>query len=428
MHAHRHHAETGERPTVEPGQHRAVRFGADIEFLAPPAVAAGIGQAPGDCRQRRRIGQRHAVRVCDDLRERRQPGGEVGLHPPDLCRTDAERAAARLAAPRCCRREHGVDSRLPLSRLSNRRSPCHMPGMRPTASARGGVPQSATSVAPRLGHGPRAAALSLARARSRRQGPRRSCHGPAAGGQARHRLRAGDLRPHRRCAGAEGQHRAARHPLGAGDRLWPAAHGLRRVRRAARRAVRQGAAARGAHRRAAHLRASARAQPALPSRPADRCAGPRDRPRLAGHPVGAAARGVQRGADGDRAAAGHRDHLAPVRLALRRDHLRRGGELRRLHHELRHLALAHPPHDERHRQRCQHEGARQPAELRDGEVFRQRAARGCALRRGAGTLRARRGAGAGVAQSAEHRPGVHHRRGADADHADGRRARCAAAR
>jgi hypothetical protein len=59
-----------------------------------------------------------------------------------------------------------------------------------------------------------------------------------------------------------------------------------------------------------------------PSRPADR-AGPCDRPRLAGHPVGAAARGVQRRADGDRAAASHRDHLASVRLALRRDHLRR---------------------------------------------------------------------------------------------------------
>ena len=35
---------------------------------------------------------------------------------------------------------------------------------------------------------------------------------------------------------------------------------------------------------------------------------------------------------------------------------------------------AHPPHDERHRQRRLHQGARQPAELRDGEVFRQRGA------------------------------------------------------
>ena len=78
-------------------------------------------------------------------------------------------------------------------------------------------------------------------------------HGPAAARQARHRLRAGGLWPHRRCAGAEGQHGAARRPAGPGDRLWPAARRLRRVRRAARRAVRQGAAARGAHRRAAHL-------------------------------------------------------------------------------------------------------------------------------------------------------------------------------
>ena len=36
--------------------------------------------------------------------------------------------------------------------------------------------------------------------------------------------------------------------------------------------------------------------------------------------------------------------------------------------------VAHPPDDERHRQRCLHQGARQPAELRDGEVLRQRAA------------------------------------------------------
>ena len=43
---------------------------------------------------------------------------------------------------------------------------------------------------------------------------------------------------------------------------------------------------------------------------------------------------------------------------------------------LRRLARAHPPHDERHRQRRHHQGARQPAELRDGEVFRQRGARG----------------------------------------------------
>ncbi len=234
--------------------------------------------------------------------------------------------------------------------------------------------QSATSRAIGHGHGPHAPAVSLARRRSRRQGPRGAGHGPAAAGEARHRLCPGDLWPHRRCAGAEGQHCAARHPAGPGDRLWAGADGRRRVRGAARRAVRQGAAARGAHRRPAHLRASARAQPALPSRPADRCAGPRDRPRLAGHPVGAAARGVQRRADGYRAAAGHRDHLAPVRLALCRDHLRRGGELCRLHHELRDLALAHPPHDERSGQRRQHKGAGQSAELRDGEVFRQRAA------------------------------------------------------
>ena len=209
-----------------------------------------------------------------------------------------------------------------------------MPVMRRTSPAEAASPHSATT-ALRHGDDSLAAAISLARARSRRQGPRRCSRWACCCSPSSPPSRAGGLWPHRRCAGAEGQHGAARRPAGPGDRLWPAARRLRRVRRAARCTVRQGAAARRAHRRAAHLPASARAQPALPSRSPDRCAGPRDRSWLAGHPVGAAPRGVQRGADDHRTAAGHRDHLAPVRLALRRDHLRRGGELRRLHHELR---------------------------------------------------------------------------------------------
>ncbi len=245
---------------------------------------------------------------------------------------------------------------------------------------------AATNAALQSGDGPLDAAVPVAEGRYRRQGQGRRGDGPAAARQGGDGLRPHRLWPHRRCAGAEGCHRDAGNPDGAGDRLRAAARGLGRIRRTARRAVRQGAAARRARGRVAHLPPSACAEPALSSRSADGRVGPRTRSRHGGHPVGAAARGVQRGADGDRAAAGHRHHLASVRLAVRRDHLRRGGELCAFHHDLCRLARPHPPHHERHRQRRQHEGAGQPAQLRDGEVLRQRATRGGALRRRVGAV------------------------------------------
>ena len=55
--------------------------------------------------------------------------------------------------------------------------------------------------------------------------------------------------------------------------------------------------------------------------------------------------------------------------------------------------------DERERQRGQHQGGRQPAELRDGEIFRQRGARGAPLRRGAAALREGGGARRGISLS-----------------------------
>ena len=199
-------------------------------------------------------------------------------------------------------------------------------------------------------------------------------------GQGRHRLGAGDLWPHRRCAGAEGRRRGVLgDPGGAGDRLRPAARRLRRASAScATRCSPRCSSARCARRRAADLPPSARAEscaststgrPAALARAIER--GTR------GHPVGAAARGVQRGADDASSCcwspriiwhlfdwrfaaitfaavvsyAGFTMSFADWRARIRRD-------------------------DERHRQRRQHQGARQPAELRDGEVFRQRGARG----------------------------------------------------
>ena len=54
--------------------------------------------------------------------------------------------------------------------------------------------------------------------------------------------------------------------------------------------------------------------------------------------------------------------------------------LSRLHHDRHQLAHRHPPLDERERHRRQHQGDRQPAQLRDGQVFRRRGARSGALR------------------------------------------------
>ena len=70
-----------------------------------------------------------------------------------------------------------------------------------------------------------------------------------------------------------------------------------------------------------------------------------------------------------------------LRLALCRGHARDDRRLCRLHLLGHRLAGALPPRDERARQRGQHQGDRQPAQLRDGQVFRQRGARGAALRR-----------------------------------------------
>ena len=70
-----------------------------------------------------------------------------------------------------------------------------------------------------------------------------------------------------------------------------------------------------------------------------------------------------------------------VRLALRRDHVRRGGGLHRLHDPGDRVAHRDPPPRQRARLEGQHARHRQPAQLRDGQVLRQRGVRGAALRR-----------------------------------------------
>ena len=92
---------------------------------------------------------------------------------------------------------------------------------------------------------------------------------------------------------------------------------------------------------------------------------------------------------------------------------RHGDRLSRLHHHRHQLAHRHPPLDERERHRRQHQGDRQPAQLRDGQVFRRRGARGGALRPLDGALRAPQRQDLRLAGGAQRRPGdhLHHRHG-----------------
>ncbi len=100
-----------------------------------------------------------------------------------------------------------------------------------------------------------------------------------------------------------------------------------------------------------------------------------------------------------------------VRLALRPGDQRHGGRLSRLYDDRDQLAHRHPPLDERERHRRQHQGDRQPAQFRDGEIFRRRTARSGALRQVDGALRAPQREDLRLAGGAERRAGrhLHHR-------------------
>ncbi len=82
-------------------------------------------------------------------------------------------------------------------------------------------------------------------------------------------------------------------------------------------------------------------------------------------------------------------------------------------------AHRHPPRDERKRHRGQHQGDRQPVELRDGQVLRQRGARGTPLRHLHGALRAGGDQDLPFARRAQHRPGADLHRRHDGVHAAG---------
>ena len=239
-------------------------------------------------------------------------------------------------------------------------------------------------------------------------------HGAAAGRQARdHRgalhLQMGDRcarRPRQRAGrrlrmAGLGARRAGRHD----DRLWRHAHPDGGAHATARRPVRQGGDARRAPARLPHLRAHARAVAALPSRAQDRRADPRARARPQRHRDHRAHGDPAALAHHHRAGADRRRADVAVRLALRagdHDHRRR---LHDLHLSRHRMAHRHPPPHERKRHRRQRQGDRLAAQLRDGEIFQRRAARGRALRQIDGALRGGQRQGLYLARRAQCRAG-----------------------
>ena len=237
-------------------------------------------------------------------------------------------------------------------------------------------------------------------------------HRPALSvrGQGRDRLRAGAVQARGRRAGP-GRARRGRRAAGPDPGLRRGAGAVADLLRTARRHLRPRRPARHPRRRAADLPPPAWAGAALSPGAPDRRAEPRHRTRHQGHPDPAVLPAVQHPAHVLRDRTGLRGAVAHVRRLAGAGHRRHGHAVHRLHAAGHRMASQVPPPDERDRLRGQHQGHRKPAELRDGQVLRQRGARGAALRRLAQPLRARRRAQPGQPVDPEHRPGRHHFRG-----------------
>ena len=240
--------------------------------------------------------------------------------------------------------------------------------------------------------------------------------------QARHHRGALHLQMDHRRARGRGERRE-RFPYNSRYRAWRAARLDDPLRLRARPDGGLDANARGPFRarrlacgpppRASHLRAHAPLVAALPSRTQDRRPHTRARARPAWH------RGVVPPHHDD----GHSDRhrirardlgsLAAFRLALRRARDGHDRHLSLLHGGRDELADRHPTRHEQFGYRGDHQGRRQPAQLRDGQIFRGREARGRALRLFHGALREIERAVLHLARRAQHGPSGDLHRGPD---------------
>ncbi len=210
------------------------------------------------------------------------------------------------------------------------------------------------SVAERVGG---IAGAGRARRRLSDRGPAPQHLGPVSL-QARRRRAGAGQGGHRRAGGADRRLR-----LGAGHGA-----GLQRI---AQRRLRQGHAARGAPAGAVGVSPCSRAGLALSSRAPHRRIVAGDRARHRRHRVPAVLSAVQHRPDLCRNPAGLRHPVAALQLDLCRRHLGDDRALHRLYLSGDRLAGALSPRHERAQQRGQHQGDRQPVELRDRQIFRQ---------------------------------------------------------
>ena len=222
-------------------------------------------------------------------------------------------------------------------------------------------------------------AVAEGRSRASRPGRRRGAAGAGRqGDHARHalRLQGGGRRDERRSA----------RPWTAALMLVVAYAGARfggvladNLRNALFEKVGQNAARRLAARVFRHVHAL---QPALPPRAAHRQPDQDRRARHQEHRHDALFPAVQHRPDGDRADRHLRHLLREVRAGTGRRDAGDGRALHRLHPQGDRLAHPSAARDERGRQQGDRPRGRQPAQLRDGQIFRRRGARGAALRRG----------------------------------------------
>ena len=219
-------------------------------------------------------------------------------------------------------------------------------------------------------------------------GPDRADHRQGDHASGADRLQGRGRSPDRRGDG-QGDHRGGprREPGVPHRRLWRRQGDDGGVRPVPRCLVHRRRAERGAQARQPHLQPSPCALLALSPGAADGRVEPRHRARRHRRRHHRAHGRAQFHSDRRRAP----DDLRPDRLLFRLDlcggRAGDGGALCRLHLLGERAAHRHPPRHERFRHRGARQGRRQPAQLRDGEIFRQRGARGAPLRRVHGALR-----------------------------------------
>ena len=186
----------------------------------------------------------------------------------------------------------------------------------------------------------------------------------------------------RRCPDAALPHRSS----GADRLVWDPAHPHGVHSTGARCSVRGRRDERGAPIGDRGFRALASPLAAFSSGAQDRRADARSRTRPQRHRNDHSHLDAYRGSDDRRVRAGRRRDAGVVRLALCRGDQRHGRRLFDLYDARHQLADRHPSFHERERHGREHQGDRQPAQLRDGEIFRRRKPRSRAIRQGDGAL------------------------------------------